>query len=89
LRKKIGKGSDEDAVRKWRRIMEERSKNLQQQQQRHVKCILAASLSHQEAYALKEEEHSVFTKYLLKGLKGEDNESIDNEGNVTPQSLSN
>lgn len=86
---KIGKGSEEDAVRKWRRIMEERSKNLQQRQQRHVKCILAASLSHQEVYALKEEEHSVFTKYLLKGLKGEDNESIDNEGNVTPQSLSN
>ncbi len=85
---KLGKGSEEDAARKWRRIMEERSKNLQQQQQRHVKCILAASLSHQEAYALKEEEHSVFTKYLLKGLKGEDNESIDNDGNVTPQSLS-
>jgi uncharacterized protein YjbI with pentapeptide repeats len=48
-----------------------------------------AGLSHQEAYALKQEEHSIFTKYLLKGLKGEDNESIDNEGNVTPQSLSN
>ncbi|MFZ0513297.1 MAG: caspase family protein [Candidatus Nitrosopolaris sp.] len=42
---KLGKGSEEDAARKWRRIMEERSKNLQQQQQRHVKCILAASLS--------------------------------------------
>jgi tetratricopeptide (TPR) repeat protein len=86
---KLGKGSEEDAARKWRRIMEERSNNLREQQQRHVKCILAAGLSHQEAYALKQEEHSVFTKYLLKGLKGEDNESIDSEGNVTPQSLSN
>jgi uncharacterized caspase-like protein len=39
---KTGKGSEEDAVRNWRRIMEERSKNLQQRQQIHVKCILAA-----------------------------------------------
>jgi tetratricopeptide (TPR) repeat protein len=84
---KIGKGSEKDVARKWRGIMEERSKNLQQQQQMHVKCILAASQSHQEAYALKEEEHSVFTKYLLKGLKGEDNESVDNEGHATAQLL--
>jgi hypothetical protein len=33
-------------------------------------------------------EHSVFTKYLLQGLKGK-TESIDNEGNVTPESLGN
>jgi uncharacterized protein YjbI with pentapeptide repeats/Flp pilus assembly protein TadD len=84
---KIGKGSEKDVARKWRGIMEESSKNLQQEQQMHVKCILAASQSHQEAYALKEEEHSVFTKYLLKGLKGEDNESVDNEGHVTAQLL--
>jgi tetratricopeptide (TPR) repeat protein len=84
---KIGKGSEKDVARKWRGIMEESSKNLQQEQQMHVKCILAASQSHQEAYALKEEEHSVFTKYLLKGLKGEDNDSVDNEGHVTAQLL--
>jgi len=59
---KLGKGSEEDAARKWRRIMEERSNNLREQQQRHVKCILAAGLSYQEAYALKQEERSVFTK---------------------------
>jgi hypothetical protein len=33
-------------------------------------------------------EYSIFTYYLLKGLRG-DKESVDNEGNVTPQSLGN
>jgi hypothetical protein len=31
-------------------------------------------------------EHSIFTYYLLQGLRG-NTESVDNEGNVTPQSL--
>lgn len=82
---KKGKGSEKDAARKWRRAMEEKLKNLQQEQQIHVKCILAASQSNQEAYA--KGEHSIFTEYLLKGLEGDDNESIDNEGNVTTQLL--
>jgi hypothetical protein len=40
----------------------------------------------QEAYALTTGEHSIFTYYLIQGLKG-NTESVDNEGNVTPQSL--
>jgi hypothetical protein len=52
------------------------------------KYILSSSQSHQEAYALTTGEHSIFTYYLLKGLRG-NTESIDTEGNVTPQSLGN
>jgi uncharacterized caspase-like protein len=84
---KKGKGSEKDVARKWRGVMEEKLKNLREQQQIHVKCILAASHPYQEAYALKEDEHSIFTKYLLKGLEGGDDESVDNEGHVTAQLL--
>ena len=39
-------------------------------QQGEGKCLLAASQAAQEAYALKEGDHSIFTYYLLEGLKG-------------------
>lgn len=51
------------------------------------KCILAASQGLQEAYALKEHNHSLYTYYLLQGLKG-DEASVDDNGFVTPDSLS-
>ena len=50
------------------------------------KYILAPSQAAQEAYALTTSDHSIFTYYLLQGLKG-NTESVDSEGNVTPQSL--
>jgi Caspase domain/NHL repeat len=50
------------------------------------KYLLAASQAAQEAYALSEGDHSIFTYYLLKGLKGS-KRAIDAEGNVTPLSL--
>ena len=46
----------------------------------------AASQSAQEAYKLKEDDHSLFTYYLLKGLSG-DKKSVNSEGNITPHSL--
>jgi tetratricopeptide (TPR) repeat protein len=49
-------------------------------------CILAASQEYQNAYSLDEEGHSIFTYYLLQGLKGNE-DSVDNDGCVTPQSL--
>jgi uncharacterized caspase-like protein len=49
-------------------------------------CILAASQEYQNAYSLEEEGHSIFTYYLLQGLKGNE-DSVDNDGYVTPQSL--
>jgi len=40
------------------------------------KCILAASQAQQEAYVLEEHNHSLFTYYLLEGLKGNDKSAI-------------
>ena len=82
---KISKGSEDDAAKIGRLILEEKSKKLPEGQ---GKYILSSSQSHQEAYALTTGEHSIFTYYLLKGLRG-NTESIDSEGNVTPQSLGN
>jgi tetratricopeptide (TPR) repeat protein len=82
---KISKGSEDDAAKMGRLILEEKSRKLPEGQ---GKYILSSSQSHQEAYALTTGEHSIFTYYLLKGLKG-NTEAIDGEGNVTPQSLGN
>ena len=80
---KISKGSEDDAAKIGRLILEEKMRKLPEGQ---GKYILSSSQSHQEAYALTTGEHSIFTYYLLKGLKG-NTESIDSESNVTPQSL--
>jgi hypothetical protein len=80
---KVSKGNEEDAAKIGRTTIEERSRKLLEGQGRY---ILSASQAAQEAYALTTGEHSIFTYYLLEGLKG-NTESIDSEGNVTPQSL--
>jgi tetratricopeptide (TPR) repeat protein len=80
---KMGKGSEEDAARKGRITMEEKSRKLSEVQ---GKYILSASQALQEAYALREEEQSIYTHYLVKGLEI-NAESIDSDGNVTPPSL--
>ena len=49
-------------------------------------CILAASQAYQYAYPLEGEGHSIFTYYLLQGLKGNE-DSVNNDGCVTPDSL--
>ncbi|MFZ0511760.1 MAG: caspase family protein, partial [Candidatus Nitrosopolaris sp.] len=82
---KISKGHEEDAAKIGRLIIEQKSRRLPEGQ---GKYILSSSQSHQEAYALTTGEHSIFTYYLLEGLRG-NTESIDSEGNVTPQSLGN
>ena len=82
---KISKGNEEDAAKRGRLIIEQKSRKLPEGQ---GKYILSSSQSHQEAYALTTGKHSIFTYYLLEGLKG-NAESIDSEGNVTPQSLGN
>lgn len=51
------------------------------------KCILAASQGLQEAYALEEHSHSIYTYYLLQGLNGNEF-SVDDNGLVTPDTLS-
>ena len=82
---KISKGNEEDAAKRGMLIIEQKSRKLPEGQ---GKYILSSSQSHQEAYALTTGEHSIFTYYLLKGLSG-NRESLDSEGNVTPQSLGN
>lgn len=77
---KISKGHEEDAAKIGQTTIDEKSRFGQ------GKYILSASQAAQEAYALTTGEHSIFTYYLLQGLRG-NVESIDNEGNVTPQSL--
>jgi hypothetical protein len=79
---KISKGDEEDAAKVGRTTIEEKSKKLKEQ----GKYILSASQALQEAYALTTGEHSIFTYYLLQGLRG-DTKSIDSRGNVTPESL--
>lgn len=51
------------------------------------KCILAASQGIEEAYVLEEHKHSLFTYYLLAGLRG-DPSCVDARGYVTAYSLS-
>jgi hypothetical protein len=82
---KLSKGHEEDAAKIGRTAIDEKTRKLTQGQ---GKYILSASQAAQEAYALTTGEHSIFTYYLLEGLKGK-TDSVDNEGNVTPQSLGN
>lgn len=57
-------------------------------QQVEGKCLLAASQTAQEEYALKEGENSIFTYYLLESLKGNE-KSADVDDNITAYSLGN
>jgi len=49
--------------------------------------LLASSLSTQQSYNSKEGDCSVFTKYIVQGLSGEETEAIDEKGYVTPEKL--
>jgi pentapeptide repeat protein/alpha/beta hydrolase family protein len=54
------------------------------------KCILASSLDGQASFKMNDQEYSRFTYYLLEGLKGGRNgRAVDDNGNVTPSTLSN
>ncbi len=80
---KLGKGHEEDSAKIGISTIENQTNALQQGE---GKCILAASQATQEAFALSEGDHSIFTYYLLEGLNGNE-KSVDAEGNVTPYSL--
>lgn len=71
------------AAKSGKTATEERIKRLRQGE---GKCIMASSQGFQEAYALKEGGHSLFTYFLLKGLRGTP-QSVDVNGNITPESL--
>jgi len=78
----IGKGQIDDPMQLIMSIKED-SEALEQGE---GICILAASQAYQGAYPLEEQGHSIFTYYLLEGLR-DNEESVDSNGNVTPYSL--
>jgi hypothetical protein len=80
---KLSKGHQDDEAILGTKSIDIKSRKLEQGQ---GKYILAASQAAQEAYALTEGNHSIFSYYLIEGLKG-NADSVDKEGNVTPQSL--
>jgi tetratricopeptide (TPR) repeat protein len=82
---KLSKGHEEDAAKLGTAAIHSKATVLEQGE---GKCLLAASQAAQEAYALKEGEHSIFTYYLLEGLRGNE-KSVDADGNITPYSLGN
>jgi hypothetical protein len=82
---KLSKGNgDEDVAKLAVATIDKRSRILKQGE---GKCILAASQAYQEAYELVEQDHSIFTYYLLQGLKGDEG-ALNINGCVTVDSLS-
>ena len=78
------KGGEDEAIRVANKSVSDQSEILESEGQ--GKCLLAASQSYQQAYNTQEGDHSIFTYYLLEGLKGH-RLAVDDEGNVTYESL--
>ena len=76
--------NERDSAKVGGYILDEKARKLPVQ----GRYILSSNQTLQEAYALTTGQHSIFTYYLLEGLRG-NTESIDSDGNVTPQSLGN
>jgi caspase domain-containing protein len=53
------------------------------------KCLIASSLGDQLSYKMKDHDYSLFTYYLLDGLKGGSGASVNRFGFVTASTLSN
>lgn len=82
---RLGKSDADDVARLGRAKINDMSNTLERGE---GKCILAASQSYQRAFETAEQDHSLFTYYLLEGLKGNQAAAIDDKGCVTPDSLS-
>jgi Caspase domain/PsbP-like protein len=83
---RLGKGSAEDAASLGLAAISHKGSQLLHSGEGI--CILAACQDYQQAVILIEENHSLFTYYLLKGLQGS-GEAVDNRGHITADSLSN
>ena len=77
----FSKGNEEASAKLGTKAIDENSRSLPPEQ---GKYILSASQAAQEALYRKNDEHSIFTSFLLEGLKGS---AVDDKGNVTPRSL--
>jgi tripartite motif-containing protein 71 len=75
------KDAETNETNKSKSIIDEKSTVIEQGE---GKYLLAASQGYQEAYALKERGHSIFTYFLLEGLKGE---AVNDDGYVTPETI--
>jgi tetratricopeptide (TPR) repeat protein len=90
-RARVAKGGNEKIVAKIaKEVMLETFEEKKRKPDSNLgegKCLMASSLAHQESVMLKKLGHSLFTYYLLEGLKGGDGQSVDEEGHVTPNLL--
>jgi tetratricopeptide (TPR) repeat protein len=77
------KDSEINEVNKGKSILDEKSNVIEQGE---GKYLLAASQGYQEAFDLKESGHSIFTYFLLEGLKGH-KEAVNDDGYVTPETI--
>ena len=73
-----------EAIRVANKRVSDQSEILESEGQ--GKCLLAASQSYQQAYNTQGGDHSIFTYFLLEGLKG-NKLAVDDEGHVTYESL--
>lgn len=64
---RISKGHEDSVAKLGTIAIDNKSRNFEEGE---GKCLLAASQAAEEAYALKEGDHSIFTYYLLQGLMG-------------------
>ena len=80
---KIGKGNEEDNANLGRIAINKGSQKLKSGEGR---CILASSQEYQKAYDTVERSQSLYTYYLLEGLRGNE-KAVDNSGCITPDSL--
>ncbi len=78
----LGKGHADIASQGHQKISENMTKI-----EGEGKCLMLSSQNYQQSYELESHGFSVFTYYLLDGLKG-DKESVDVNGNVTVHTLS-
>jgi Caspase domain/SIR2-like domain len=80
---KLGKGNEDAAATIGTAAIEKNSGSVHQGE---GKCILSASQAAQEAYGKKKKDHSIFTFYLLEGLRPNEM-AVDLNGNVTVDTL--
>ena len=81
---KISKGHEDNAARLGLAYVDNQFNTLSGE----GICLLASSQASQEAFALVEKDHSLYTYYLLRGLSGKDRGVLDKHGNITVDTLS-
>ena len=82
----LAMGPDDAAEKLGKDAIEKNAQSLKNQGE--GRYLLGASQAIQRAYGSTEKGHSIFTFYLLEGLRG-NKDSIDTKGNVTPYTLGN